>query len=45
MALAMLEPDEPRHVEFHANRPFVYLITESTTGTILFMGQFTGSEI
>lgn len=45
MALAMLEPNEPRHVEFHANRPFVYIITESTTGAILFMGQFTGSEI
>lgn len=45
VALAMLEPNEPRHVEFHADRPFVYIITESTTGAILFIGQFTGSEI
>ncbi len=42
MTMAMLEPNEPRHVEFHANRPFVYLITEASSGSILFMGQFTG---
>ena len=45
MTMAALNPDEPRHVEFHANRPFVYMITETTTGSILFMGQFTGSDI
>lgn len=42
MTMAMLEPNEPRHVEFHADRPFVYLITEASSGSILFMGQFTG---
>lgn len=31
-----------RHVSFHANRPFMYFITESETGAILFMGQYTG---
>lgn len=31
-----------RHVSFHANRPFMYFITESDTGAILFMGQYTG---
>jgi serpin B len=28
--------------EFHADRPFVYAITEVSTGAILFMGQYTG---
>lgn len=36
---------EPRKVEFHANRPFIYMITEHSTGAILFMGQYTGSEL
>lgn len=29
-------------VEFHANRPFVYFITEYSTGAILFAGQYAG---
>lgn len=33
---------QPRHVSFHANRPFVYVITDTETGAILFMGQYTG---
>ncbi len=45
MTMSAFNPDEPRHVEFHANHPFVYMITETTTGSILFMGQFTGAEI
>lgn len=36
-----LEP-EPRYVEFHANRPFLYVITELSTGTIFFIGQYSG---
>jgi serpin B len=28
--------------EFHADRPFIYAITEASTGAILFMGQYTG---
>lgn len=31
-----------QRVDFHANRPFLYLITESSTGAILFAGKFTG---
>ena len=36
--------EEPRTADFHCDRPFVYLITESQSGAILFMGQFTGNE-
>lgn len=45
MMLSAFHPEEPRRVTFHANRPFVYTITESSTGAILFVGQFTGSEL
>ena len=31
-----------RIVVFHADHPFLYLITESSTGAILFAGKFTG---
>ena len=34
-------PSEP-FVLFHADHPFLYLITESSTGAILFAGKFTG---
>ena len=44
MTMSAYEP-EPRQVEFHADRPFVYLISESDSGAIYFIGQFTGSEI
>ena len=30
------------HVVFHADRPFLYLITESSTGAILFAGKYSG---
>ncbi len=36
-----LEHDS-RVFEFHADRPFIYAITEVSTGAILFMGQYTG---
>ncbi len=29
-------------VNFHADRPFIYVITEASTGAILFIGQYTG---
>jgi serpin B len=35
----------PPAVDFHADRPFLYLITESDTGTILFAGKFGGNEL
>lgn len=34
----------PRYATFHANRPFLYIISEQSTGVILFMGQFTGGK-
>ena len=30
------------HVVFHADRPFLYLITESSTGAVLFAGKYSG---
>ena len=30
---------------FHANRPFLYVISEHSTGVILFMGQFVGEGV
>lgn len=44
MMLASLRPNEPRNVVFHANRPFIYMITEVNSGAIFFMGQYTGPE-
>ena len=35
-------PSTPRIVEFHADRPFLYAITEISTGAIFFIGQYTG---
>lgn len=33
---------EPKHVTFHATRPFLYVISERTTGAIFFIGKYTG---
>ena len=33
-------PDEPKR--FHAIRPFLYIISEQSTGAIFFIGQYTG---
>ena len=30
------------HIVFHADQPFLYLITESSTGAILFAGKYSG---
>ena len=32
----------PYMTEFHATRPFFYVISEQSTGSIFFMGQYTG---
>ena len=41
--MACFDPEpEPRHVEFHATRPFLYIISDKGTGAILFIGQYTG---
>lgn len=42
MTMSAMTPDEPRHAVFHADRPFVYVISEASTGAIFFIGQFTG---
>lgn len=31
-------------IDFHANRPFVYLIEESTSGSVFFIGTYRGME-
>ena len=36
------EPIEYPKATFHANRPFVYVISEASSGVILFVGKFTG---
>ena len=33
---------EPQHVQFFANRPFLYVISEFSTGAIFFIGQYMG---
>ena len=35
-------PSELPVAKFYADRPFIYAITEVSTGAILFMGQYTG---
>ena len=37
-------PEEPPHVKFHANRPFLYVISEQSTGSIFFIGQYMGNQ-
>ena len=37
-----LGPSEYPKATFHANRPFVYVISEASSGVILFVGKFTG---
>ena len=33
---------EPLRVNFHANRPFLYVISEQSTGAIFFIGKYVG---
>lgn len=43
--LTSMGPSEPPvypKADFHANRPFVYVISEASSGTLLFVGKFTG---
>ena len=39
---AISQPIEYPKATFHANRPFVYVIREASSGVILFVGKFTG---
>jgi serpin B len=38
-----MEPPKPRDVTFTADHPFLYTITEGTSGVILFTGIYTGN--
>lgn len=42
MVMSALQPEGPRRVTFHADHPFAYVISERSTGSIFFMGQYTG---
>ena len=44
--LRALKDDEvpPKIIDFHATRPFVYLIIEKRSGTIFFMGTYCGED-
>jgi serpin B len=37
------EEPEPRRVNFHATHPFLYIISEESTGAIFFIGQYMGN--
>ena len=43
-AVTVIEAYEsvPQQVTFHADRPFLYIISEQSTGAIFFIGQYTG---
>lgn len=41
-AAAGPDPYHPMNVDFHANRPFVYLIQEASTGVVFFLGTYRG---
>ena len=38
------EPSSPKPVQLHATRPFLYVISEQSTGTIFFIGIYTGRD-
>lgn len=42
ITLTSNEPVQYPKAVFHANRPFVYVISEASSGVILFVGKFTG---
>ena len=42
MGVTSVGPVEYPKATFHANRPFVYAISEASSGVILFVGKFTG---
>lgn len=42
MMMSAMRPEKKRNVVFHADSPFAYIISENSTGSIYFMGQYTG---
>ncbi len=45
METTSIDDITPKNAILHANRPFLYVISESTTGTIFFIGQYMGKGI
>lgn len=43
--IAMTDKAMPQHREFIADRPFLYIISERSTGCIFFMGQYMGEAM
>ena len=35
-------PSKPNYITFHANHPFLYIISEQSSDAIFFIGQYTG---
>ena len=42
LAMTMMAYTPPQYIEFHADHPFMYAITEVSSGAIFFIGQYTG---
>ena len=42
MEYTAYNPSQPIHVDFHADHPFIYIISEQSTGAIFFIGHYTG---
>ena len=42
VTMELLPASTPKVATFHANRPFLYIISERSTGAIFFIGQFMG---
>ena len=42
MMMSAVRPEKKRNVVFHADSPFAYITSENSTGSIYFMGQYTG---
>ena len=42
MKVTSADSSEPLRVNFHATRPFLYVISEQSTGAIFFIGQYMG---
>ena len=46
-AVTVIVPEKtsiPQNVKFHAIRPFLYIISEQSTGAIFFIGQYMGAD-
>ena len=43
--IAMADKAMPQSVEFTADRPFLYIISERSTGSIFFIGQYMGEPL